>query len=83
MYSIVIERDVIKQLSKIPTSDYKKIKAAINALSENPRPNGYLKLKGRSGYRIRVGNYRVVYEIEDEVLKIFILTVAHRKDVYE
>ena len=83
MYSIVIEKDVIKQLSKIPTVDYKKIKTAINALSENPSPIGYLKLKGRQGYRIRVGNYRVIYEIEDGVLKIFILTVAHRKDVYE
>ena len=83
MYNIVIEEDVIKQLSKIPTVDYKKIKTAINALSENPRPIGYLKLKGRQGYRIRVGNYRVIYEIEDGVLKIFILTVAHRKDVYE
>jgi mRNA interferase RelE/StbE len=83
MYTIVIEKNVIKQLARIPSSDYKKIKTAINSLSENPRPNGYLKLKGRDGYRIRVGNYRVIYEIENNILKIFILILAHRKDVYD
>lgn len=83
MYTIVIEKDVIKQLTRIPSFDYKKIKAEINGLADNPRPHGYLKLKGRPGYRIRVGNYRIIYEIEDKVLTIFILTVAHRKDVYE
>ena len=56
MYNIVIEKNAIKQLSKIPSSDYKKIKTAINDLSNAPRPHGYLKLKGRDGYRIRVGN---------------------------
>jgi mRNA interferase RelE/StbE len=83
MYTVVIEKDVIKQLTRISSPDYKKIKIAINALADEPRPHGYLKLKGRQGYRIRVGNYRVVYEIEDKILKIFILTVAHRKDVYD
>jgi mRNA interferase RelE/StbE len=83
MYTVAIEKDVIKQLTQIPLADYKKIKIAINSLGNEPRPHGYLKLKGRSGYRIRVGNYRVIYEIEDNLLKIFILTVAHRKDVYD
>jgi mRNA interferase RelE/StbE len=83
MHTVVIEKEVIKQLSRIPSPDYKKIKIAINALADEPRPHGCLKLKGRAGYRIRIGNYRVIYEIEDNVLKIFILTVAHRKDVYE
>jgi len=83
MYTIVIEKNVIKQLARIPSSDYKKIKIEINSLSENPRPHGYLKLKGRDAYRIRIGSYRLIYEIEDNNLKIFILTVAHRKDVYD
>lgn len=83
MYTIVLEKTVIKQLALIHSTDYKKIRTAINALADNPQPYGYLKLKGRDAYRIRVGNYRVIYEVEDKILKIFIITVAHRKDVYE
>ncbi len=83
MYTIVLEKSVIKQLASIHSTDYKKIKSAINDLANNPRRHGYLKLKGREAYRIRVGNYRVIYEVEDKILKIFIITVAHRKDVYE
>ncbi|MBO9684519.1 MAG: type II toxin-antitoxin system RelE/ParE family toxin [Flavisolibacter sp.] len=42
-----------------------------------------MKLKGRDGYRIRVGNYRIIYEIIDDKLKVIVITIAHRKDVYE
>ncbi|WP_460694625.1 type II toxin-antitoxin system RelE family toxin [Mucilaginibacter puniceus] len=52
-------------------------------LSSDPRPNGYRKLKGRDGYRIRVGNYRVIYEIFDNILTVDIITLGHRKDIYE
>lgn len=83
MYEIIIERSVAKQLEKIPSLDYVKIKTAINSLGVNPRPHGYLKLKGRDGFRIRVGKYRIIYEINDNQLIVLIITVAHRKDVYE
>lgn len=83
MYEVIIERSVTKQLKKIPASDYTKIKMAILDLSANPRPHGYLKLKGRDGFRIRAGDYRIIYEIDDNKLLVLVITVAHRKDVYE
>jgi mRNA interferase RelE/StbE len=56
---------------------------AIGALAENPRPFGYRKLKGRNGYRIRVGSYRVIYDVFDAVLVVEIIEVGNRKDIYE
>ena len=56
---------------------------AIENLAENPRPKGYKKLKGRTGYRIRVGNYRIIYEIFDDILLIDVIELGHRKDIYE
>ena len=83
MYEVVIGKAVIKQLQKVPLADYKRIKAALTGLSSNPRPKDYLKLKGRDAYRIRVGDYRIIYEIKDNQLLVIIITIAHRKDVYD
>lgn len=83
MYEVIIEKSVVKQLQKLPVPEYNKIKKALAALAHNPRPHGYLKLKGRDGYRIRVGNYRIIYEIIDDKLIVIVITIAHRKDVYE
>lgn len=83
MYQVVIEKHAQKQLSKISPPDYTKVVAALKELASNPRPYGYKKLKGRSGYRVRVGDYRIIYRIEDNILTVFILTIGHRRDVYE
>ncbi len=83
MYHVVIEKSVIKQLQNFPKAEYSKIQKALLNLANNPRPIGYLKLKGREGYRIRVGNYRIIYEIQDEQLIVLVITIAHRKDVYD
>jgi mRNA interferase RelE/StbE len=83
MYQLLIEKQVQKQLEKIPVPDYLRVKTAIIDLAKNPRPEGYKKLKGRPGYRIRLGNYRVVYDINDHILTVFILAAGHRKDIYE
>ncbi len=56
---------------------------AISHLEANPRPVGYKKLKGRSGFRVRVGNYRIIYEIVEDELIIDVITLGHRKDIYE
>ncbi|MDR1876207.1 MAG: type II toxin-antitoxin system RelE/ParE family toxin [Flavobacteriaceae bacterium] len=56
---------------------------AIAGLEENPHPVGYKKLKGRDGYRIRTGNYRIIYDIFDTELIVDIITLGHRKDIYE
>jgi mRNA interferase RelE/StbE len=83
MYQVVIEKQAEKQLSKIPNSDYIKIVSVLRDLANNPRPAGYKKLKGRPGYRVRIGNYRVIYSIQDNILVVYVLAVGHRKDIYE
>ncbi len=62
-YKVRIERKAQKKLSKIPEPYYSDIKVAILELGNQPRPQGYIKLKGRDGYRIRVSDYRIIYEI--------------------
>ena len=83
MYQLLIEKQVQKQLEKIPSPDYQRVKKAIKDLAKNPRPEGYKKLKGRPGYRIRQGNYRIVYEINDQILTVYILAAGQRKDIYD
>ena len=83
MYSIDFSKKAQKNLDKLSDIIAKPILSAIGSLSDNPRPQGYKKLKGRKGYRIRVGNYRVIYEIFDEVLLIDVIDLGHRKDIYE
>ena len=82
MYKVRVERKARKKLSKIPESYYSTIKAAILDLGNNPRPKGYKKLKGRDAYRIRVADYRIIYEIQDKVLLVDVIDLGHRKDIY-
>ena len=82
-YQVVIDKKVLKKLEKISEPHYKALKDSILALEAEPRPFGVLKLKGRSGYRIRVGNYRVIYEINDDLKLVTIIFIAHRSKVYE
>jgi len=81
-YDIVIERSALKFLAKISGTDKEKIITAIEKLSINPRPIGAKKLTGRDGWRIKINNYRVIYEIIDKICKILILDIGHRKDIY-
>ena len=83
MYQVVIEKQVQKQLTKIHSVDYNKVVEALQGLANNPRPHGFKKLKGRAGYRIRVGDYRIIYNINDNILTVFVLTVGNRRDVYK
>ncbi len=83
MYQLLIEKEVEKRLEKIPEPDYTRVKAAIFALANNPRPMGYKKLKGRPGYRLRQGDYRIVYDINEQILTVFIIAAGHRKDIYD
>ncbi len=70
-------------MDKLPDPIAEPIIDAIEKLEENPRPHGYIKLQDRKGYRIRVGNYRIIYDIFDTQLIIEIITLGHRKDIYE
>jgi mRNA interferase RelE/StbE len=82
-YSVVLSKKAQKQLDKYTDDIAEPLINAITELENNPHPNGSLKLKGRDGYRIRVGNYRIIYEIIDNLLIIDIITIGHRKDIYE
>lgn len=83
MYQVKIEKAAVKALEKIDEPHYSKLKKSILDLSKNPRPLGYKKLKGREGYRIRVGDYRILYDIIDEVLIVLVLELGHLKDIYK
>lgn len=81
-YTITILRRAQKELSGLPQESYARARDAIRRLAEEPRPNGSKKLTGRTAWRIRVGSYRVVYEIEDNSRLVTIMHIGHRRDVY-
>ena len=83
-YIVTIRKQAIKELERLPKKDTQQISKAIDELSGNPRPNGCKKLKGESEYiwRIRVGNYRVLYTIEDRVKIVEVRKIGHRKNIY-
>jgi len=83
MYKLRIGKEVQKALEKIDEPYYSKIKAAILKLAKNPRPVGYKKLKGRDGFRIRVADYRIIYDIFDDILQVDVIDLGHRKEIYE
>jgi mRNA interferase RelE/StbE len=82
-YIIILSKKAQKTLDNF--SDYiaEPIFRAIAALEENPRPVGYKKLKGRDAFRIRSGNYRIIYEIIDDKLIITVVAIGHRKNIYK
>lgn len=83
-YKIAYKTSAEKSFSKLPRDVQKRIFSAIEGLAENPRPPGVKKLQSVLDlYRIRVGDYRVVYTIEDGELKILVVTISHRRDVYQ
>ena len=81
-YTAVLSKKAQKQLDKLPDTIAEPIFDAILELEENPRPAGIKKLKGRDGYRIRIGNYRVIYEIFDSELIVDVIALGHRKNIY-
>lgn len=82
-YTIVLSKKAQKQLDKLPNRIVEPILTAISSLEENPHPNGYKKLKGREAYRIRTGDYRIIYSVFDDELIVDVITLGHRKDIYE
>ena len=83
VYKLFIEKSVFKLLKNIPERDYKRIIASNSTLANNPRPPGCKKLKGRPGYRIREGNYRIIYEINDKILTVTVIEAGDRKEIYD
>jgi mRNA interferase RelE/StbE len=82
-YSIVVTDYAIRQLKKLPPHVVAKLKEAIAALADNPRPYNHIKLTNVDAYQIRVGNYRVIYEIIDNVLTVTVIDISDRKEAYK
>ena len=81
-YSVAILPRAQKELAQIPHPAFTRTVAAIRVLAQNPRPPGCIKLTDRPGWRILVGEYRVVYNIDDPAQTVTVVHVAHRRDVY-
>lgn len=82
-YKIEIKKSAVKEIKKLPSRDLKSILAKIDSLAESPRGLDTVKLSGEEKYRVRVGDYRILYMIQDEVLIVYVVKVGHRKDVYK
>ena len=81
-YRITIKRSAAKELEDIPRKNLRRIVKRIRALAEDPRPQGSQKLSGQEHYRVRQGNYRIVYSVDDEDSRIDIVKIGHRREVY-
>jgi mRNA interferase RelE/StbE len=83
-YKIALKNSAKKSLESLPKPVIHKITGLIDALTNNPYPSGYKKLMGSDHtYRIRTGDYRIIYSVFDEYLAIHIVKIGHRKDVYK
>ena len=81
-YEIILRKSVQKDLGPIPKRDVKRILAAIADLANDPRPQHSRKLSGSEKYRLRCGVYRVLYEIQEDILVVCVVKIGHRRDVY-
>jgi mRNA interferase RelE/StbE len=81
-YRLTIKKSAAKELQDIPKKDLLKIIKRIQVLAENPRPTGVQKLSAREQYRVRQGDYRIVYSINDKELLVDIVKIGHRREVY-
>ena len=84
MYKLEIKKSATKELSKLPVKEAIRITEKLIELKETPRPEGCVKLSSnKNDYRIRVGNYRAVYTIEDKVLFVYVIKIGNRKEIYK
>jgi len=81
-YEVFFKESVWKDLKKVPKANLKKILSRIRKLKDNPRPIGCEKLTDLELYRVRQGQYRIVYSIQDNELTVWVIKIGHRKNVY-
>jgi mRNA interferase RelE/StbE len=82
-YKIQISKNVRrKDLPSIPKSDVAKIVKRIESLATNPFPEGAVRLKGREEWRVKQGNYKILYVVEHEIVTVFVIKVGHRREIY-
>jgi mRNA interferase RelE/StbE len=81
-YSIEVRPAARKALKGLDRTVQRRMQAAIELLADNPRPPGAVALRGRPGLRIRVGDYRIIYQVQDDVLVVAVIALGHRRDIY-
>jgi len=81
-YRIELKKSVLKDFDSLPKKDLQRILVAIESLADDPRPPQSKKLSGLEQYRLRQGNYRILYSIKDDLLIVFVVAVGHRKEIY-
>ena len=82
-YRVEVAPAAVRQLRKLDPSARRRVQAAVELLAEQPRPSGAKKLTGGDGeWRVRTGDYRIAYEVHDDVLLILVVAVGHRRDIY-
>lgn len=81
-YRITVKKSAARELEIVPKKDLQRIIRRIQSLSSDPRPYGSQKLSGKEYYRVRQGDYRIVYSIDDEDLLIDVVKIGHRREVY-
>ena len=82
VYSLFFKDSVRKDLASIPKNDLQRIMERIKSLAADPRPIGCEKLSGQEKYRLRQGNYRIIYSIQDTQLTVWVVKVGHHREVY-
>ena len=82
-YRIELRPAATRALKRLDPPVASRIRGAIELLAVDPRPPASRPLRGRDGYRVRVGDYRIIYSIQDDVLRVVVVTLGHRRDVYE
>ena len=82
-YRVELRPAAVRALRKLDHQDRPRIKAAIALLAQDPRPPKATALRGRDGFRVRVGDYRILYTIDDDVLVVVVVTLGHRRDIYD
>jgi mRNA interferase RelE/StbE len=82
-YRIELRPAAVRALKKVHPDDRERIQGAIALLGQDPRPPKAKALSGRPGFRVRVGDYRVIYTIQDDILLVVVVTLGHRSDVYD
>ncbi len=82
-YRVEIARRALKSLAALPRKEQQRVRGAIDLLADTPRPPGCVAMRGeKSTYRVRVGDHRIVYEVHDSVLRIQVIRIGHRREVY-
>ncbi|MGO1545152.1 MAG: type II toxin-antitoxin system RelE family toxin [Gulosibacter sp.] len=81
-YRIEVRPAALRALRKVHPDHRKRIQGAIALLAQIPRPPGAVALRGREGMRVRVGDYRIIYTVRDDVLLVVVVSVGHRREIY-